>query len=217
MKILFLKSLLFCSFIVYSQNFNSESLSRLFVNASYGFSWQTASIGNTINADERKFYSDLSNGFGFEIGLGYKLRKNQYLRGFYNNFSSTANFRNLVAGETSLNYYGIGYGMIYEVNDKHEFVIETGLGYNSLYNKVSFPDEFMQQKGGNIAFNAQMSFLFGLTDKFKIGPSISFFSGTISEVDFSLNNEPYRNYKLSEDERIGMGRFNLIFMAKYDF
>lgn len=209
--------MLFLSLVSFAQNNDSKPNSRFFANASYGFSWQTASIGPTSSSEEKQFYSDLSNGYGLEFGIGYKLRNKQFLRAIYNNFSSEANFRSLIFGESSMNYYGLSYGVIYDVADRHEFILETGLGYNTLHYKFKDPEFTLHQKGGNIAFNTQASFLFGINNQIKAGPSLSYFAGTLSSVQESINNGPYETFTLNDDERIGIGRFNLVLMLKYNF
>jgi hypothetical protein len=214
-----------------SKNVKSPSnYNKFLVSFNYGLGYRTAGVEKGTPAIEKDFQNELRSGNSFQIKTGYKPNQNAYYGLIYSKFSSSTSLNNVVfvepsgfagSGSTSqnntINYVGLVAGWTLNGFLKNDvFNFDMSLGYINFSEERKFENTYTA-KGGNLGISTDLSYYFGVSKYFKIGPTFSFSGGAIKKYKVSSNNGFSDTVEFDENTFLSLYRVDLMLGTYFEF
>jgi hypothetical protein len=207
-----------------------SNYNKLFLTLNYGFSFRTAGVEDVTPALEKSFQKELGSGNSFQIKTGFKSTRNSYYGLVYSRHSSTNSLSNIIftepngfegIGSTSqtntINYYGLASGWIVDFFPRKDtFVFDLSLGYINYSEKRKFFNTY-EAKGGALGISTDISYYFGLTKNFKIGPTFSFSGGALKKYTLESDNGFRQKIEFEENTFLSLYRIDLMLGTYFEF
>lgn len=203
---------------------------KFLLSLNYGLGHRTAPLEKGTPQIEKNFQNELRSGNSFQIKTGYKPNQNSYYGLIYSNFSSSTSLNDVVfvepngfegAGSTSqkneIKYIGAVAGWTangFLKNDTFNF--DLSLGYINFSEERKFENAYIA-KGGNLGISTDISYYFGVSKFFKIGPTFSFNGGAIKKYKVSSNNGYSDTVEFDENTFLSLYRIDLMLGTYFEF
>lgn len=203
---------------------------KFLLSLNYGLGYRTAPLEKGTPQIEKNFQNELRSGNSFQIKTGYKPNQNSYYGLIYSNFSSSTSLNDVLfvepngfegAGSTSqkneIKYIGAVAGWTangFLKNDTFNF--DLSLGYINFSEERKFENTYIA-KGGNLGISTDISYYFGVSKFFKIGPTFSFNGGAIKKYTVSSNNGYSDTFEFDENTFLSLYRIDLMLGTYFEF
>ncbi len=207
-----------------SKNLKSPSNNnKLFLTLNYGFSFRTAGVEDGTPALEKSFQKELGSGNSFQIKTGFKSSRNSYYGLVYSRHSSINSLNNIIFTEpngfegigsttqtNTINYFGLASGWIVDFFPRKDtFVFDLSLGYINYSEERKFFNTY-EAKGGALGISTDISYYFGLSKNFKIGPTFSFSGGALKKYTLESDNGFRQKIEFEENTFLSLYRIDLM-------
>lgn len=207
-----------------------KGYNKLFITLNYGFSFRTAGVEDGTPALEKSFQKELGSGNSFQIKTGFKSSRNSYYGLVYSRHSSTNSLNNIVFTEPSgfegigsttqtntINYFGLASGWIVDFFPRKDtFVFDLSLGYINYSEERKFFNTY-EAKGGALGISTDISYYFGLSKNFKIGPTFSFSGGALKKYTLESDNGFRQKIEFEENTFLSLYRVDLMLGTYFEF
>lgn len=207
-----------------------SSYNKFLLSLNYGFGYRTAGAEKGTPALEKNFQDELRSGNSFQIKTGYKPNQNSYYGLVYSNFSSSTSLNNVIfvepngyegSGSTSqkntINYIGAVAGWTMKGFLKNDiFNFDMSLGYINFSEARKFENTYTG-KGGSLGISSDISYYFGITKFFKIGPTFSFNGGAIRKYNITSNKGYSNTVELEENTFLSLYRVDFMVGTYFEF
>ena len=201
----------------------SKLHNKFFLTANYGFGHRTADIENNIPQLERDFQQKLKSGNSFQFKGVIKHNEFFYYGLTYSNFTSSASLNDIIYTEptglegigntnqtNTINYFGLVAGFYIDLFSRRDtYCFDLSLGYINYSEKRQFYNMY-EATAGDLGVSFDLSYYFGLTKNFKIGPTFSFSGGAIKKYEINGSNGYYSKVKFDENTFLSLYRIDLM-------
>jgi hypothetical protein len=203
---------------------------KFLLSLNYGLGYRTAPLEKNTPQIEKNFQNELRSGNSFQIKAGYKPNQNSYYALIYSNFSSATSLNGIVfvepngfegEGSTSqkneIKFIGAAAGWSTKGFLKNDtFNFDLSLGYINFSEERKFEDTYIA-KGGNLGISTDISYYFGVSKFFKIGPTFSFNGGAIKKYNVTSNNGYRTTVQFDENTFLSLYRVDLMLGTYFEF
>lgn len=207
-----------------------NNYNKFLLSLNYGLGYRTAGVEKGTPPIEKDFQDELRSGNSFQIKTGYKPNQNSYYGLVYSNFSSSTSLNGIVfvepngyegSGSTSqknaINYVGAVAGWTLNGFLKNDtFNFDISLGYINFSEERKFENTYIA-KGGNLGISSDISYYFGVSKYFKIGPTFSFNGGAIKKYKVSSDNGYSDTVEFDENTFLSLYRIDLMLGTYFEF
>jgi hypothetical protein len=207
-----------------------SNYNKFFVSVNYGLGYRTAGVEKGTPAIEKNFQDELRSGNSFQIKAGYKPTQNSYYGLLYSKFSSSTTLNNIIFVEpngfegigsttqnNAINYVGMVAGWTLDGFQKNDvFNFDMSLGYINFSEERKFENTYTA-KGGSLGISTDMSYYFGISKYFKIGPTFSFSGGAISKYNVNSNNGFSKTIEFEENTFLSLYRVDFMLGTYFEF
>jgi len=209
---------------------NPSNYNKFLLSLNYGLGYRTAAVEKGTPQIEKNFQDELRSGNSFQIKTGYKPNQNSYYGVIYSNFSSSTSLNDIIfeepngyqgSGNTTqknaIKYVGLVAGWTlngFLKNDSFNF--DLSLGYINFSEERKFENTYTAN-GGNLGISSDMSYYFGVSKYFKIGPTFSFSGGAIKKYKLSSDNGFSDTVEFDENTFLSLYRIDLMLGTYFEF
>lgn len=206
------------------------SYNKFLLSFNYGLGYRTAGVEKGTPQIEQNFQNELRSGNSFQIKTGYKPNQNTYYGLIYSNFSSSNTLRNITfiepngyesIGSTTqknaINYFGLVAGWTVNGFSKRDtFNFDMSLGYINYAEKRKFFNTY-NATGGGLGISTDISYYFGVSKHFKIGPTFSYSGGALRKIEINGNNGYNETVEFDDDTFLSLYRIDLMLGTYFEF
>ena len=216
--------------VVKKTTIKTKSYNKFFVTVNYGFAFRTASIDKNLSELEKDFQKSLKSGNSFQIKTGFKPNKNSYFGFTYSQFTSSESLNNVIFTEptgdvgtgsinqtNTINFYGLSSGWTLSGLSKNDaFCFDLSLGYINYTEKRKLFYTY-EATGGGLGISTDISYYFGVSKHFKIGPTFSYSGGALKKYEINGNNGYNETVKFDDKTFLSLYRIDLMIGTYFEF
>lgn len=207
-----------------------KDYNKFFITANYGLGYRTAGIEKGTPAIERSFQKELGSGNSLLLKAGYRANRANYYGLVFSQFSSSFSLNNLIFTEpngddgtgsisqtNTINYFGLSSGWNAKGFTRLDTVVfDLSLGYIKYSEKIKFENTY-EATGASLGISFDLSYYFGITKNFKVGPTFSFSGGALKKYTVEGPNGYTETIKFDENTFLSLYRVDLMLGTYFEF